>query len=109
MIFIFRDNGKKTTYDTLSISEFVVGYCGVIVASLPVSDDTHVARDHVDYLSDVMGDIEGGEWDHVRNSHRQVLHQVELGQLVWENTAARDAFRAKTLQRVERAHLWVKI
>ena len=101
--FIFRNNGKKATYDTLCISEFVVGYCGVIVANLPVSDDTHVARDHVDYLSDVMGDIEGGEWDHVRNSHRQVLHQVEQGQLVWENTAARDAFRAKTLQRAERA------
>ena len=31
-----------------------------------------------------------------------MLHQVEQGQLVWENTAARDAFRAKTLQRVEK-------
>ena len=101
--FIFRNNGKKATYDTLSIPEFVVGYCSVIVANLPNIPDTRVAIDHICYMSDVMSDIEGGDWDHVRNSHRQVLHQVEQGQITWEDTAARDAFRAKTLQRAERA------
>ena len=101
--FIFRSNGKKATYDTLSVPEFVVGYCGVIIANLSIMQETRVASDHFNYLSDMVSDIEGGEWEHVRNSHRQVLHQVEQGQLIWEDAAARDAFRGKTLQRAERA------
>ena len=100
---VYRNNGKKATYDTMSIPEFVVGYCKIAMASLPVSCDTEVTADHMGYLSDVMSDIEGGEWELVRNSHRQVLHQIEQGQLTWEDTTARDTFRSKYLQRAERA------
>ena len=101
--FIYRSNGKKATFDTMSIPEFVVGYCHIVIARLPVMKETEIAIDHVGYLSDMMSDVEGGDWDLVRGSHRQVLHQAEQGQLIWENAAARDAFRAKTLQRSERA------
>ena len=59
---IYLGNGKKATYDTLSIPEFVVGYCNIVIASLPIMTETKIAIDHVGYLSDVMADIEGGEW-----------------------------------------------
>ena len=101
--YIFRANGKRAMFDTLSIPEFVVGYCSIVIASLPVINENKIAIDHVGYLSDVMSDVECGEWELVRASHRQVLHQAEQGQLVWENALARDTFRAKTLQRAERA------
>ena len=84
------------------IPEFVVGYCHIVIANLPVMKETEIAIDHVGYLSNMMSDIEGGDWDLVRGSHRQVLHQAEQGQLTWGKAAARDAFRAKTLQRSER-------
>ena len=54
---VYRNNGKKAMYDTMSIPEFVVGYCKIVVASHP---DIRVTADHVGYLSDVMLDIEGG-------------------------------------------------
>ena len=50
-----------------------------------------------------MYDTEGREWDLVCNSHRQILHMVEQGQLSWENGSARDAQRSKLVQRAERA------
>ena len=97
---VYRNSGKKATFDSMSIPEFVAGYCKIVIASLP---DVKVTADHVGYLADVMSDIEGGQWELVRNSHRQVLHQIEQGQLVWEDVAARDSFRSKYLQRAERA------
>ena len=39
------------------------------------------------------------------NSHRQVLHMIEQGQLQWENVQARDSMRSKQLQRAEKAAL----
>ena len=79
--FIYHSNGKKATFDTSSIPEFVVGYCHIVVANLPVIKETEVAIDHVGYLSDMMSDIEGGDWDLVRGLHS---HQAEQGQLTWE-------------------------
>ena len=77
----------------MSIPEFVVGYCNIVIASLPVNNDTEVAADHVGYLADVMSDVDGDD--------RQVLHQIEQGQLKWEDKNARDMFRGKYLQRAE--------
>ena len=100
---VYRSNGKKALYDTMSIPEFVVGYCNIVIASLPVNNDTEVAADHVRYLADVTLDVDGGDWELVRNSHRQVLHLIEQRQLKWEDKNARDIFRGKYLQRAERA------
>ena len=100
---VYRSNGKKASYDTMSIPDFVVGYFNIVIASLPVNNDTGVAADHVEYLADVMSDIDGGDWELVRNSHRQVLHQIEQGQLKWKDKNARDLFRGNYLQTAERA------
>ena len=39
----------------------------------------------------------------MKNSHRQILHMVEQGQITWECAEARNAARAKQLQRAEKA------
>ena len=48
-----------------------------------------------------MGDTEGGDWESVRNSHRQVLYMAEQGQLRWEDVAARNAHHSKHLLRAD--------
>ena len=85
----------------MSIPEFVVGYCNIVIASLPVNNNTEVAADHVGYLADVMSDVDGGDWELVCNSHHQVLHQIVQGQLKWEDKNARDTSRGKYLQSAE--------
>ena len=43
----------------MAIPEFDVGYCNIVIASLLVNNDIEVA--------DVMSDIDGGDWELVRN------------------------------------------
>ena len=43
------------------------------------------------YLASVMNDTEGGSWEMVLNSHRQILHMIEQAQLKWEDVGARTA------------------
>ena len=74
-------NGKKAMFDTMSVPEFVMGYCRIIVSLLPFMSETKIALDHLDYLTDMMSHTEGGDWELVKNSHRQILHMVEQGQL----------------------------
>ena len=101
--FVYRNNGRKVPFDSMTIPEFVIGYCHIVVSNIPVIPETEAALDHISYLSDVMGDTEGGEWETVRNSHRQILHMAEQGQLRWEDVAARDTHRGKQLLRADRA------
>ena len=75
--YIYRNNGKKASFDTLSCPEFIQGYCNVILANLPVINETVIAIDHIDYLSEMMSDTAGRDWEIVRNSHKQVLHMAE--------------------------------
>ena len=98
--FVYRSNGRKTSYDTMSVQEFVIWYCHIIVSNIPVSEDTGAALDHIfffAYLSDLRGDSEGSDWETVRNSHRQILHMVEQGQLRWEDEASQAAHCSKHL------------
>ena len=46
---IYRSNGKKALYDSLSISEFVMGHCNIIASTLRVGDETAQAFDHFSY------------------------------------------------------------
>ena len=98
---VYRRNGKKASFDTLSVPEFVAGYCSIILSFLPIMKETHAAIDHSDYLIDTMYDTKGGEWDLVRISHSQILHMFEEGKLRCENVSARDAQRNKLVQRAE--------
>ena len=100
---VYRANGKRATFDSMSMPEFVQGYLHIIAASLPLSDDTAPAYDHIAYLCDLMADAQHTEWSLVKNSHRQILHMVEQGQITWECAEARNAARAKQLQRAEKA------
>ena len=54
---VYRCNGQKAPFHPLTIPEFVMGYCKIAIACLPVIDETLAAIDHIDYLSNVMGDI----------------------------------------------------
>ena len=100
---VYRANGKRATFDSMSMPEFVHGYLQIIAASLPLSDDTAPAYDHIAYLCHLMADAQHTEWSLVKNSHRQILHMVEQGQITWECAEARNAARAKQLQRAEKA------
>ena len=101
--FVYRQNGKKASYDSLTIPEFVQGYSAIVVTNIPVMEETKAAIDHVGYLASVMNDTEGGDWEMVLNSHRQILHMVEQAQLKWEDVTARTATRDRQLLRAERA------
>ena len=83
--------------------EFVQGYLHIIAGSLPLNDDTAPAYDHIAYLCDLMADAQHTDWSLVKNSHRQILHMVEQGQITWECAEARNEARAKQLQRAEKA------
>ena len=75
--YVYRNNGKKASFDTLSVPKYVQGYCNVILANLPVINENVIAIDHIYYLSEMMSDTEGGDWEIVHNSHMQVLHMAE--------------------------------
>ena len=66
-------------------------------------EETKAAIDHVGYLASVMNDTEGGDWEMVLNSHRQILHMIEQAQLKWEDVTARTATRDRQLLKAERA------
>ena len=51
---IYRSNGKKALYDSLSISEFVMGYCNIIASTLKVGTETAQAFDHISYLIHIL-------------------------------------------------------
>ena len=74
--FVYIKNGKKASYDTLSIPEFVQGYCAIVVANIPVREEMKAAIDHMGYLATVKNNTEGGNWEMVFNSHRQNLHMI---------------------------------
>ena len=100
---IYRSNGKKALYDSLSVSEFVMGYCNIIASTLKVGAETAQAFDHISYLIDVMSDVDSAGWDIVLSSHRQILHMAETGQMKWENAEARNIARSKHVTRAEKA------
>ena len=52
---------KKALYDSMSVVEFMLGYCGIVLASLPAMEETGVLTDHIDYLGAMMVDTEGGD------------------------------------------------
>ena len=100
---VYRANGKRATFDSMSMSEFVQGYLHIIATSLPLNEDMAAAYDHIAYLCDLMADAQHSDWSLVKNSHRQILHMVEQGQITWECAEARNTARAKQLQRAEKA------
>ena len=85
---IYRSNGKKALYDSLSFS---------------VGTETAQAFDHISYLIDLMSDVDSAGWDIVLSSHRQILHMAETGQMRWENAEARNVARSKQVTRAEKA------
>ena len=87
---VYRANGKRATFDSMSMSEFVQGYLHIIATSLPLNEDTAAAYDHIAYLCDLMADAQHSDWSLVKNSHRQILHMVEQGQITWECAEARN-------------------
>ena len=52
--FVYRKNCKKGSYDTLSVPEFVQGYCAIVVANIPVLEEMKAAIDHVGYVKNVV-------------------------------------------------------
>ena len=99
---IYRSNGKKALYDTLTVPEFVVGYCNIIASTLKVGPQTAQAFDHLSYLIDLMSDVDPSGWEIVKGSHRQILHMAETGQIKWENAEARNTARGKHVTRAEK-------
>ena len=100
---VYRSDGKRATYDTMILQEFTQGYLHIIASSLPINNSTRAAFDHIAYLCDILTDSMHTDWDLVLNSHRQVLHMIEQGQLVWEHTEARNSQREKQLARADKA------
>ena len=98
---VYRSDGKRANYDSMSLQEFTQGYLHIIASSLPINKATRAAFDHIAYLSDLLTDSMHTDWDLVLNSHRQVLHMIEQGQLSWENVEARNT-REKQLARADR-------
>ena len=45
---VYRANGKRATFDSMSMSEFVQGYLHIIATSLPLNEDTAAAYDHIE-------------------------------------------------------------
>ena len=100
---VYRSDGKRATYDTIKIQEFTQGYLHIIASSLPINESTRPAYDHIAYLCDILSDSMHTDRDLVLNSHRQVLHMIEQGQLKWEHVEARNSLREKQLARADKA------
>ena len=98
-----RSGYYHTLADTMILQEFIQGYLHIIASSLPINNSTRAAFDHIAYLCDNLTDSMHTDWDLVLNSHRQVLHMIEQGQLVWEHTEARNSQREKQLARADKA------
>ena len=99
---VYRSNGKRANYDSMHLQEFTQGYLHIIASSLPINKSTRAAFDHIAYLCDILTDSMHTDWDLVLNSHRQVLHMIEQGQLTWENVEARNMQREKQLARADK-------
>ena len=99
---VYRSDGKRANYDSMSLQEFTQGYLHIIASSLPINKATRAAFDHIAYLCDLLTDSMHTDWDLVLNSHRQVLHMIEQGQLTWENVEARNTQHEKQLARADR-------
>ena len=100
---VYRSDGKRATYDTMVLQEFTQGYLHIIASSLPINKSTRAAFDHIAYPCDILTDSMHTDWDLVLNSHREILHMIEQGQLVWEHTEAMNAQREKQLARADKA------
>ena len=107
--FVYHKNGKKASYHTLSVPEFVQGYCAIVMANITVMEEMKALINHVGYLASVMNDTEGSSWEMVLNSHRQILHMIQQAQLKWEDVAARIAAIDRQLLRAERVAALPKV
>ena len=48
--------------DTLSVPEFVQGYCAIVMANIPMMEETKAAIDHVGYLASVFCGCSSAVW-----------------------------------------------
>lgn len=91
-----RLGGQPPSYDTLTVQEFVVGYIRTIEKDASLQAQ---ARRHLRYLRELLTEAADYEWVSVKAAHKQVLQDLELGYVRWEDEAQVRETRITALRR----------
>ena len=92
-------NKGRVNYNSLSIYQWVSGFCQIVKEEVN-SENKHAM---LDYISDLMDDVQDFGWNPAKASHTVLLCRMEEGKVTWQETAKIDRIRRSNAQRSSNA------
>ena len=100
-LYVYRIQGNKPTYDSLTMPEFVAGYLSIIEEATTVCQLNVATLKHISYLRQLMEDCFLADWHMVRAAHKHVLNGIEHKRFAWEDTAVVIDTKRSALARIQ--------
>ena len=89
-------NKSRTSYDALSLSQWVAGFSCIIREETDPSVKNHM----LEYMTDLMEDSNDFGWSAAKASHAVLLCRMEEGKVKWGETHKIDRIRRAHAQRI---------
>ena len=101
--FVFRNKGGErvaATYSQLTMPEFGYGFC----MAMTRERDEEVRQLMLKYLTSLFKDAANAPWSMVKDCHAAIMHDMETGQLTWEDEDELRAMRLELIAKNAQPH-----
>ena len=90
-------NKSRTSYDSLSMSQWVSGFATIIREEL----DIETRNSMLEYLADLMEDSHDFDWQSAKGAHAVLLCKMEENKINWNDTVKIDRVHRVHAQKIQ--------